>query len=180
MKLAISAFLIFNLASFVSVMAQSNYSGQEQRELKSLSPEEISGYLAGKGMGLAKPAELNHFPGPKHVLKLATQLALSEVQRTQTETIYEAMRGKAIEYGYQLVKHEKEIERLFSEGDVSPMLLEKALNESAKIRAKLRLVHLVAHIEQKVILSQAQIRLYDKLRGYSGGHSGNEHKSHKH
>ena len=45
----------------------SPYAGQETREIKALSRDEINGYLSGDGMAFAKAAELNHYPGPKHV-----------------------------------------------------------------------------------------------------------------
>src|SRR5712692_7148759 len=38
--------------------------GQEGRAIKSLSAEETADLLAGRGMGAARAAELNHFPGP--------------------------------------------------------------------------------------------------------------------
>jgi hypothetical protein len=41
----------------------SPYAGQEKREIKALSAEDIEGYLTGQGMGFAKAAELNHYPG---------------------------------------------------------------------------------------------------------------------
>lgn len=176
MKLAVSVFLIFSLYGIALAVPESNYSGQEQRKIKSLSQDEIEGYLSGKGMGFAKAAELNHFPGPKHVMKLANELTLSKDQREQTQRIYEVMKGKAIEYGYLLMKNEEKVEKLFAEGTVSPNLLEKALSESAKIRSKLRGVHLVAHIEQKAVLSNHQVKLYDNLRGYTGDRSMQEHK----
>jgi hypothetical protein len=34
----------------------SPYAGQETRDIKSLSPEEVDAYLSGKGLGLAKAA----------------------------------------------------------------------------------------------------------------------------
>lgn len=43
-------------------------------ELQALTPEEVEQYRAGAGMGYAKAAELNHFPGPMHVLELAGPL----------------------------------------------------------------------------------------------------------
>jgi len=42
-------------------------------------------------MGLAKAAELNHYPGPRHVLDLASELKLSEEQRLRIEQIYNTM-----------------------------------------------------------------------------------------
>jgi hypothetical protein len=38
--------------------ALSHYTGQEKREIKALSKEEIDGYISGDGMGFAKTAEL--------------------------------------------------------------------------------------------------------------------------
>ncbi len=72
-----------------SFAQQTPYAGQHTREIKALSPPDIESYLAGQGMGLAKAAELNHFPGPKHVLELADALNLSKEQLTQTQALFE-------------------------------------------------------------------------------------------
>jgi len=178
MKLAISALLSFSLSGAALAVSESNCSSQEKRQIKSLSQEEIDGYLSGKGMGIATPAELNNFPGPKHVIDLANELGLSNEQLLQTKKIYEMMRSEASEYGSLFVKCEQRIEALFSEGTVSPQLLQKSLEDSAKISAKLRGVHLMAHINQKSILSEQQVKLYNSLRGYTGSRSINEHKHH--
>ena len=53
------------LAVSATANSQSPYVGQESREIKALSPQEISDYLSGKGMGLAKAAELNGYPGQR-------------------------------------------------------------------------------------------------------------------
>ena len=49
---------------------KSKYMGQEKREIKSLSNEDIKELRTGAGWGLAKAAELNGLPGPKHVLEM--------------------------------------------------------------------------------------------------------------
>src|SRR5215813_11651285 len=69
------------------VQSQLPYAGQEFREIKTLSPQEISDYLSAKGMGLAKAAELNGYPGPAHVLKLATQFLLTATQRARPKNL---------------------------------------------------------------------------------------------
>lgn len=51
----------------------SPYAGQESREIKALSPDEIAALRKGDGMGFAKAAELNGYPGPRHVLDLAAE-----------------------------------------------------------------------------------------------------------
>ena len=47
------------------------YAGQQNRQIKALSAQEQQDWLEGKGMGLAKAAELNGFPGPMHTLEHA-------------------------------------------------------------------------------------------------------------
>ena len=57
--------------SKAEVTSASPYVGLEAREIKALSEEQRQELLDGHGMGLALAAELNHYPGPKHVLELA-------------------------------------------------------------------------------------------------------------
>jgi hypothetical protein len=89
---------------------QSPYVGQGFREIKALSPQEISDYLSGKGMGLAKAAEVNGYPGPAHVLELATQLHLSADQKVKTEALFKRMQDRAIPLGKELVEEERAFE----------------------------------------------------------------------
>jgi len=179
MKLSLIAFLVFVLSSVAVAVQKPNYLGQEQRKIKALSQGEIEGYLTGKGMGLAKSAEINHFPGPKHVMELSQELSLSKFQIEETKRIYEAMKSKAVEFGQLLIKNEEKIEGLFSNGAITPQVLERVLSESAKIKSKLREAHLMAHIEQKAVLTRYQTNLYDTLRGYVDGHSMKEgHRLH--
>ena len=63
------------LALSVSAPAQHGpYAGEQQRAIKSLSEKDIADLQAGQGMGLAKAAELNGYPGPAHVLEHADAL----------------------------------------------------------------------------------------------------------
>jgi hypothetical protein len=56
------------------------YAGQQTRSIKALSPEDIDELRNGTGMGLAKAAELNGYPGPLHVLALTTELRLTSTR----------------------------------------------------------------------------------------------------
>jgi hypothetical protein len=58
----------------------SPYAGEQTREIKALSKEDIDELLRGGGWGLAKSAELNGMPGPTHVLDMAAELDLSAEQ----------------------------------------------------------------------------------------------------
>ena len=112
MRRVLFVFAVLLVSTAVSY-SQTPYAGQEKRQIKALSAEEVEAYLSGEGMGLAKAAELNHFPGPKHVLDLAQQLQLSEKQITETKKIFDSMRGEATRLGRSVVDREKELDRLF-------------------------------------------------------------------
>ena len=56
------------------------YAGLEQRPIKALAPERVADLLAGRGASYALAAELNSYPGPRHVLDLAAGLALTPEQ----------------------------------------------------------------------------------------------------
>lgn len=155
----------------------SPYRGQEWRQVKALSPGEIRGLLAGEGMGLAKAAELNGYPGPAHVLALADELALDDAQLAATRNIERAMRTAAVETGRELVAAERELDRLFATRKVTHESLKATLERIAGLQAELRSIHLQAHIEQTALLTPAQIRRYIELRGY-GGHD--EERKHPH
>src|SRR5690625_6302116 len=79
----------------IPVSAQSDYAGEQHRPIKALSEAEIQGYLNGAGMGYARAAELNHYPGPMHVLGLAASSAWSEDQLAQTQALFDAVKVEA-------------------------------------------------------------------------------------
>ena len=155
----------------------SPYSGQDAREIKALSESEIADLLAGKGMGYAKVAELNGYPGPKHVLELADALHLSPEQREKTQTVFARMEASARELGSKLVDAERELDSEFREGTVTADSLAEALSRIGALQVELRGVHLQAHLEQVGILKQGQVARYMELRGYGDGAHG-EHAQH--
>jgi Spy/CpxP family protein refolding chaperone len=158
----------------------SPYAGQEQREIKALSVEEVQGYLSGSGMGLAKVAELHHYPGPKHVLDLAEPLQLSTEQRQKTQSILEDMQTEAVRLGTHLIEKERQLDALFAAGTIAEAQLDQLVTEIGTIQGQLRAVHLRAHLAQRAILTPGQVRRYDTLRGYNTSlpdHSG-PHRGH--
>src|SRR5437867_1305997 len=97
MRTLIQALIVVGAVSSAAYgqTAQTPYAGQERREIKALSTDEIQAYQDGQGMGFAKAAELNQYPGPKHVLELASKLRLSEQQKAEAQKIYERMHAEA-------------------------------------------------------------------------------------
>lgn len=145
------------------------YAGEETREIKALSAEEVDDYLDGAGMGLAKAAELNGFPGPLHVLELADELELTHEQMRRTHEIFEEMREQAKLLGARVVEKERELDRLFASETVTEPELRALTGEIGRLQGELRATHLHAHLAQKALLSEHQVRRYIALRGYGSG-----------
>jgi Spy/CpxP family protein refolding chaperone len=160
--------LVCSLASLAHAAQPSAYAGQQSREIKALSSAEQAELAAGKGMGLAKAAELNGYPGPAHVLELASDLALSTEQRQRTQALWQAMDSLAKAVGQQLIDAERELDVLFASKQATRERLAAQLDRIGALQARLRAVHLDAHLEQVRILTPEQTSRYAALRGYTG------------
>jgi hypothetical protein len=145
----------------------SPYAGQQFREIKSLSAEDVADLEEGAGWGLAKAAELNGIPGPSHVLKMKDQLRLTEDQESWTRRIFGRMRDDAIEEGRKLIAGETALEVGFRQRSLTSEGLKERIQEIERSRSTLRYIHLAAHIEMMGVLKDDQVKLYSKLRGYS-------------
>ncbi|HUO84349.1 MAG TPA: periplasmic heavy metal sensor [Thermoanaerobaculia bacterium] len=144
----------------------SPYAGQAGSGIAGLSPAEVEQLRNGEGMGLARAAELNHYPGPKHVLDAAEQLGLSEEQRRETVEIFQEMKREAIRIGEEIIAKEEILARRFEHRHIDEKTLELLIHEIGTLQARLRLAHLRAHLEMAAILTPEQIAAYDTLRGY--------------
>ena len=164
---ALSAVLVVTACA----SAPTPYSGEQDRDIKALSAKDASDLLAGKGMGFAKAAELNGYPGPAHVLELSPKLGLSEKQRSDTQALFDAMQAKAASLGRELVDAERNLDRLFATKSASPESMGTALARIGELQAKVRGAHLEAHIAQARILTPEQTARYAELRGYGSGHA---------
>ena len=127
-------------------------------------PPDRDGLLKGEGMGQAKYAEMNGYPGPKHVLELADKLRLTESERKSIQAIHDEMSTRAKDLGQRIVDVEEELNNAYKEGLVSEKSVRDDAEQIGRLRGKLRAVHLKAHLKTKKILTQAQIDLYKKLR----------------
>ncbi|MDX1547696.1 MAG: Spy/CpxP family protein refolding chaperone [Rhodothermales bacterium] len=163
-------------AEAIPQTAPSPYAGQETRSIKALSDDDLAALRRGDGMGLALAAELNHYPGPRHVLELADALALTPEQRAETEAVMAAMRTEAVRLGEAVIGREEALEALFASGDATPEAVRAVLAELGTLRADLRFAHLNAHLAMRRLLTPGQVAHYDRLRGYGGGHpAGHDH-----
>lgn len=148
----------------------SPYRGQESRAIKALSADEVRDLLAGEGMGLARAAELNGVPGPRHVLDLATDLELGSGQRDRVQAIYHEMNSAARELGARIVELERAMDEGFASRAIEAGTVERLAREIGELGGRLRAVHLVAHLRTAEVLTHDQVRRYAELRGHEGRH----------
>jgi len=166
------AFLIFGSPTFQCLAGsetgyKSKYIGQEKREIKSLSFRDIEELRAGDGWGLAKAAELNGLPGPKHILEMRQEIGLTSHQENRIKQVYKQMKKQAVGLGNELIELERELNHHFATGTIDEKKLKDLLDRIADTYKELRFVHLSAHLKTPDILSQSQIKEYNKLRGYT-------------
>jgi hypothetical protein len=160
--------LIAVLLASSAAFAQSPYSGMQTRGIKALSDSQIGDLQAGRGMGLALPAELNGYPGPLHVLELADKLALSAEQRGKVQHLFDSMKAEAISAGARLIEQEAELDRQFSGKSITPESLKAMTAQIASTQGELRETHLKYHLSTVSLLNPHQIQQYTQLRGYAG------------
>jgi hypothetical protein len=164
--------MMLAVAGCTSAPATSPYAGQEGRAIKALSAKEASDLLAGAGMGYAKAAELNGYPGPMHVLELAAPLDLSAAQRSGVEAILREHKAEARALGAEVLRLESRLDELFAKGQASAEGIDAAVGSLAATAGRLRASHLRAHVTTTRLLTPEQVTRYVALRGYAGAHQG--------
>ena len=175
---AVIAIAVLQLPS--AALAQAGQPHQPYAELtgravKALSEQQIEDLRAGRGMGMALAAELNGYPGPRHVLEHADRLALAPAQRERTQALFEAMLAETTSLGEQLIRQETEMDRLFASKTITPEALAAATGAIGTTLGALRGAHLRYHLVMMEVLTPQQVQLYGELRGYRGGHGEGGH-----
>jgi len=143
------------------------YAGQEERGIKALSAQDQQDWLDGKGMGLAKAAELNGYPGPMHVLEHASALSLSTAQQEASHRLMAAHKAEVRALGHRLVAAEQALDEAFRRGTARDEDVNRLTREIGVLQARIRAEHLRTHIAQTALLRPEQIARYQQLRGYS-------------
>lgn len=161
----------FLAAASIALAQQAGpYAGQHHRDIKALSPQETQDYLQGKGMGYAKAAELNGYPGPAHVLELAKQLGLTAEQRDAVARLKNSHHAEAKAIGLRRVESERALDALFRYGKATEAELAAAVRHAGMLEGEYRLSHLETHRRTRALLTDEQVARYDALRGYATKH----------
>ena len=125
-------------------------------------------------------AELNGYPGPAHVLELASELNLTSEQRAPTEALFASMQSKAARLGAALVEEEGRLDQLFHERNVTRDSLAAELSKIGALQAEVGGAHLEAHLAELGILTPEQTAKYASLRGYAGHPADDDTTHHQH
>ena len=153
----------------------SPYTSLLDSPIRGLSLEEIQELETGAGAGFARAAELNGYPGPRHILDLQTELALSDDQRLQVQQLFDDMNSQARPLGADILQLETELELAFRTQTIDEASLEAQLTMLADKYGELRLLHLRTHLVAIKLLTPQQLAHYDELRGYAQPDSNNDH-----
>lgn len=180
-KLFFSKALLACAALVLCAPAQSqhtaSYAGQQARSIKALADDEVEQYLSGAGMGYAKAAELNQYPGPMHALEHAEALELTPEQRSRTEALMQSHKAQARTLGRKVVESERALDELFRSGHVLEADLAARVRAVALAQGDYRLSHLETHRRMKALLTPEQVAQYERARRYgqpsgaSGAHT---------
>jgi Spy/CpxP family protein refolding chaperone len=163
--------LAASLATVCAMAQTTPYAGQQTRSIKALSTQDVADLQAGQGMGLAKAAELNGYPGPAHVLEHADALGLNDHQRTATQALLTAHKAQARQLGAQLLDRERTLDQAFAARQIDGARLAQLTREIGELQGQLREEHLRTHLTQTALLEPEQIQKYAVLRGYASDSS---------
>ncbi len=156
------------VAAATSALAQSGgYAGQQARDIKVLSLQVTADSLAGRGIGLARAGELNHYPGPVQVLALHDKLGLTTEQEAATRAAFTQMEAAVRPLGTEIIERERVLDGAFAQQSITNQSLIEQAAAIGALRGRVRIVNLAAHLEMRRILTAAQVAQYDEMRGYA-------------
>jgi Spy/CpxP family protein refolding chaperone len=118
----------------------------------------------GRGFGLAFAADQNGYPGPMHVLELRDRLELTADQQAKARDLMHAMFAESRPKSARLLEAEARLRRLFAERVADDAAVRATVAEVERARSEVRLVHLLAHLKTRDLLSEDQRRLYHEAR----------------
>jgi Spy/CpxP family protein refolding chaperone len=125
-----------------------------------LTVEQVRQLLAGDGMGLAKPAELQGYPGPKHLLDRSADLGLSPDQERRLTAIRERMLAAAKQLGREIVDAERNLDASFASKSITAARLAEQTAAIAALNGRLRSLHLEAHLAALPLLTPEKVERY--------------------
>jgi hypothetical protein len=89
------------------------------------------------------------------------------------------MRANAVALGEQIIAAERDLDRAFADATIDSASLQARTEAIARLHGALRAVHLTAHLDQRALLTPAQVHRYMVLRGYADAAPGPHNHPHR-
>jgi len=158
----------------------SPYREQLASEIRGLTTKEIEDLREGRGMALARAAELNGYPGPRHVLDgvEAGEFHLAPEQLAAVQRLFQEMSTEAQRLGSAILKEEQALEAEFRARRIDAPNLRERVARIATLQSELRVIHLRTHLETRALLTDHQVEQYNEMRGYTGSRAGPDQHNH--
>jgi Spy/CpxP family protein refolding chaperone len=118
----------------------------------------------GRGFGMAFAADQNGYPGPMHVLELKDRLKLTAGQEAKAQALMHAMFSESKPKSARLLELEAKLRRLFADRTADVTAVRATVAEVERARGEVRLVHLLAHLKTRELLTEDQRRIYHEAR----------------
>ena len=118
----------------------------------------------GRGFGLAFAADQNGYPGPMHVLELKDRLKLTADQEAKAVALMHSMFSESKLKSARLLEAEAKLRGLFADRTADDAAVRAAVAEVERARSQVRLVHLLAHLKTRDLLTEDQRRIYHEAR----------------
>jgi Spy/CpxP family protein refolding chaperone len=118
----------------------------------------------GRGFGMAFAADQNGYPGPMHVLELKDRLKLTADQEAKAQALMHGMFSESKPKSARLLELEAKLRRLFADRTADVTAVRATVAEVERARGEVRLVHLLAHLKTRELLTEDQRRIYHEAR----------------
>ena len=161
---AVATIALFSTASSVSWGQPEHGHAGGHQAAEACSAEFDKVVSEGRGFGLAFAADQNGYPGPMHVLDLRDQLKLTADQAAKAQALMHAMFAESKPKSARLLEAEAKLRRLFADRAADDAAVRAAVGEVERARSEVRLVHLLAHLKTRDLLTEDQRRIYHEAR----------------
>lgn len=133
-------------------------------------PTDRAALEGSEGAGMALYAEMNGYPGPKHIIELQDQLRLSDDQLKEVQALFDEMHEAARSKGEEIIAEEEKLHALFAGRTATESNVKALAMSIGRLRGELRAVHLMAHVQAERVLTNEQKASYVELRRKAAVH----------
>ncbi|WP_461453628.1 hypothetical protein [Mucilaginibacter sp.] len=135
--------------------------------VKSITSARYEALINGVDLdNMAAVAELNHYPMPDKVLQYKKQLDLSPIQLSKLTAINTELHRKRVEMGGNIITNEKKLDDLFRTHQLDDGTIIFYTNRYGLYQGEIRNAILQACYKTEGLLSEGQIKLFEKLENH--------------